>query len=237
MIAVFKREFRAYFTSPLGYVVLALIFALSGVYFYVYNILSYSADLTYVFENVHTWLMILVLPILTMRLFSDEKRQKTDQALLTAPVNLTGVVLGKYLAALCLFAIGLSITLVMAIVVATQVSPDWVVIAGNYAGLLLLGGMVIAVGLFISTLTESQLIAALGTFLASFIIMMQDILSAAFFSNWDWAMDITNFLSVNIRYGNFTDGLIRYDDIVFFLSMQVLFLFLAVRVLDRKRWN
>lgn len=235
MIAVFKREFRAYFTSPLGYVVLALIFFLSGVYFYMYNILSYSADLTYVFENVHTWLMILVLPILTMRLFSDEKRQKTDQALLTAPVSLTGVVLGKFLAALSLFAIGLSITLVMAIVVATQVSPDWVVIAGNYAGLLLLGGMVIAVGLFISTLTESQFIAALGTFLASFVIMMQDILSAALLG--DWATDITNFLSVNIRYGNFTDGLIRYDDIVFFLSMQVLFLFLAVRVLDRKRWN
>jgi hypothetical protein len=81
----------------------------------------------------------------------------------------------------------------------------------------------------------SQFIAALGTFLASFVIMMQDILSAALLG--DWATDITNFLSVNIRYGNFTDGLIRYDDIVFFLSMQVLFLFLAVRVLDRKRWN
>ena len=235
MIAVMKKEFKGLFSCPIGYSVLAVLFCLSGAFFFLGNLYSANSDLSQVFSNMYM-VILLILPILTMRLFSDERRQKTDQALLTAPVNLTGVVLGKYLAALCLFAIGLSITLVMAIVVATQVSPDWVVIAGNYAGLLLLGGMVIAVGLFISTLTESQLIAALGTFLASFIIMMQDILSAAFFSNWDWAMDITNFLSVNIRYGNFTDGLIRYDDIVFFLSMQVLFLFLAVRVLDRKRW-
>jgi ABC-2 type transport system permease protein len=235
MIAVFKREFRSYFTSPVGYVVLSLIFALSGVYFYIYNILSYSADLTYVFENVHTFLMILVLPVLTMRLFSEEKRQKTDQALLTAPVSLTGVVLGKYLAALALFAIGISIMLVMALVIALQVTPDWVIILGNYVGLLLLGGMVIAVGLLISTLTESQFIAALGTFLASFLMLMVDTLAAAFVG--DWITDIVAFLSVNIRYGNFTDGWIRYDDIVFFLSMQALFLFLAVRVLDRKRWN
>ncbi len=235
MTAIFKREFRAYFTAPVGYVVLGLIFALSGIFFYIYNILSYSADLTYVFENIHTFLMILVLPVLTMRLFSDEKRQKTDQALLTAPVSLTGVVLGKFLAALALFAIGISITLVMAIVIATQVSPDWVVILGNYFGLLLLGGTVIAVGLFISTLTESQFIAALGTFLASFLMLMVDTLASVLAG--DWVTEIVTFLSVNIRYGNFTGGLIRYDDIVFFLSMQALFLFLAVRVLDRKRWN
>lgn len=235
MSAVFKREFRAYFTSPIGYVVLALIFALSGIYFYIYNILGYSGDLTYVFENIHTFMMLLVLPVLTMRLFSDEKRQKTDQALLTAPVSLTGIVLGKFLAALAIFAMGTAVTLVMAFVVALQLSPDWVVIFGNYFGLLLLGGMVIAVGLLISTLTESQFIAALGTFLASFVMIMVDTLSAAFFG--DWMADVVAFLSVSSRYGNFTGGLIRYDDIVFFLSMQALFLFLTVRVLDRKRWN
>ena len=235
MTAVFKREFRAYFTSPIGYIVLALLFGLAGVYFYIYNILGYSGDLTYVYSNIHTFTMLLVLPVLTMRLFSDEKRQKTDQALLTAPVSLTGIVVGKFLAALSIFAMGIAITLVMALIVATQLTPDWVVIFGNYFGLLMLGGMVIAVGLLISALTESQFIAALGTFLAAFVMVMIDTLWAALFG--DWMADAITFLSVSARYGNFTGGLIRYDDIVFFLSMQVLFLFLTVRVLDRKRWN
>ena len=235
MTAVFKREFRSFFTSPVGYVVLAVLVCFSGYFFFVYNLASGSADMSSVYGNLFTIVLLLVLPVLTMRLFSDEKRQKTDQALLTAPTSLTGIVVGKFLSALLMFAIGLSITIVYAVVIAVQVTPDWMVIIGNLLGLLLLGGMVISIGMLISSLTESQFIAALGTFVVSFALLMIDNLKYLF--NASWLATIVDFLSINQRYNDFTIGVIHYDDILFFLSMQVLFLFLTVRVLDRKRWS
>ena len=112
---------------------------------------------------------------------------------------------------------------------------DLCVIIGNLLGLLLLGGMVISIGMLISSLTESQFIAALGTFVVSFALLMIDNLKYLF--NASWLATIVDFLSINQRYNDFTIGVIHYDDILFFLSMQVLFLFLTVRVLDRKRWS
>lgn len=236
MSAVFKREFKAFFTSPVGYFVLAVLFGFAGFYFFANNMYMRSADLTGVFGGLFTIVLLLVLPVLTMRLFSDEKRQRTDQALLTAPVSLTGIALGKFFAALLMFAIGISITIVFAIIIAFQVTPDWLVIIGNYVGLLLLGGMIIAIGMFISSLTESQFIAALGTFAISFALLMVDSLSSVFYSV-SWIGTVVEFISVSARYNEFTSGVINYDNIVFFISMIGLFVFLTVRVLDRKRWS
>ena len=236
MSAIFKREFKAFFTSPVGYFVLAVLFAFSGFFFFQANLMAKMSDLSYLFGNLFTIALLLVLPILTMRLLSDDKRQKTDQALLTAPVSLTGIALGKFLAALLMFAIGIAITLVFAVIIAVKVTPDWMVIIGNYLGLLLLGGTVIAIGLLISSLTESQFIAALGTFVVSFALLMVDSLTSFFPSNNVLAA-VVDFISINQRYNDFTIGVINYDNIIFFLSMQALFIFLTVRVLDRKRWS
>lgn len=236
MSAVFKREFKAFFSSPIGYIVLAMLFCFSGYYFFLYNLTLGQKDLSGVFGGVFTIVMLLVLPVLTMRLFSDDKRQRTDQALLTAPVKLTGIVLGKFFAAMLVFAIGLCITLVYGIVIAFVVTPDWLTILGNFLGLLLLGGMVIAAGIFFSSLTESQFIAAICTFAFSFVLIMLDSLSSLFSSN-EIVVAVVNFLSVTQRYNDFTLGAINYDNILFFLSMQALFLFLTVRVLDHKRWS
>lgn len=235
MTAIFKREFKTYFTSPIGYCVLAIMFALTGYAFVYYNVTYATPDLSYVFQYLQMYMLILVLPILTMRLMSDDKRQKTDQVLLTSPVSLTGIVAGKFLAAMLLFAIGCSMTLVCAVIIAFQTTPDWMVIFGNYIGLLLLGGMVIAIGLLISSLTESQFIAALGSFLASLVLLMIDGLKTLFDN--EFIATVVDFLSVNQRFTSFTAGTIQYDDIIFFLSFQALFLFLTVRLLDRKRWN
>ena len=235
MIAVFKREFKNYFTSPIGYCVLAILFGLTGFFFVGYNLSSGSPDMTSVFQSLQMYMLILVLPILTMRLMSDDKRQKTDQILLTAPVSLTGIVLGKFMAAMLLFAIGCSMTLVCAVIIAFKFQPDWLVIFGNYIGLLLLGGMVIAIGLLISCLTESQFIAALGTFLASAALLLTD--AVKYLIDSSIVAAIVDFLSVTQRYASFSAGTIQYDDVLFFASMQALFLFLTVRLLDRKRWN
>ena len=232
MSAVFKREFRSFFTSPIGYVVFAVLFYFSGTYFYQANMMAGMPDLAYVFSGLFT-VVLFVLPLLSMRLLSDEKRQKTDQALLTAPTGLTGVVIGKFLAALLVYALGIAITLVYAVVIALKVSPDWMVIIGNYLGLLMLGGLIIAIGIFISSLTESQLIAALGTYAIVLLLWMIDSISATA----EWVVSVIGFLSLQTRYTNFTNGLIGYNDVLFFLALQALFLFLTVRVLDRRRWS
>ena len=114
MGAVFRRELRSFFTNPIGYIVLAVMFCVSGYFFFYYNLSVNNADLTNVFVKLFS-IVLLALPFLTMRLFSEEKRQKSDQALLTAPVSLTGIVMGKFLATLLLYVIGLSITLVYAV--------------------------------------------------------------------------------------------------------------------------
>lgn len=236
MTAVFKREFRSFFTSPVAYIVLAILFAIGGYFFYLANMEVGYRSLSYVFNYLYSFGCFLVLPILTMRLFSEEKRQKTDQALLTAPVSLTGIVLGKFFAALLVYLIGISITLVFGCVIAAVGDPSWITVLGNYLGLLLYGGMIIAAGLLFSCLTESQLIAALFTFAFEMILTSINYLKTAFANN-SIVASVVDFLSVSERYNNFTGGAIRYDDVVFFLIMQAVFLFLAVRVLDRKRWN
>ena len=134
------------------------------------------------------------------------------------------------------FALSLVLLLVFAMIIAFQVMPDWSVIFGNYIGLLLVGGLVISIGLLISSVTESQLIAAIGTLGISFILILMDSLAASF-STLTYLTTIVNFLSVSQRYSMFTSGIINYDDIIYFISMQALFLFLTVRILDRKRWS
>lgn len=237
MGAIFRRELRAFFTNPLGYVVIAVFWAISGVYFFSFNLSYGTADLSYVFQELFS-IVLLCLPFLTMRLFSEEKRQKTDQALFTAPTGLTAIVLGKFLATLVLFIIGLSITLVFAVVIACQpdTTVDWMTILGNYLGLALVGGLIISIGIFISSLTESQIVAAVCTLAVSIVLMCIDMLSTLF-DSVTWLTSVTGFLSILSRFSTFTAGLIYYDNVIFFLSLQVLFLFLTVRVLDSKRWN
>ncbi len=236
MSAVFKREFKTFFTSPIAYFILAIIFFFAGQAFVLANVQYGMADLSYVFNMLFTVVLLIILPILSMRLFSEEKRQKTDQALLTAPVSLTGIAMGKFLAALSVFAVSISITLVFAIIIATQVTPDWMVIIGNFVGMLLLGGTILSVGLLISSLTESQFIAALGTFVVSFGLLNIDGVTSLFGSG-KVVTAIVDFLSISQRYNDFTIGVLHYDDILFFLTVQALFIFLTVRVLDSKRWS
>lgn len=236
MRAVFKREFRAYFTSPLGYFVLAIVFLFSGFFFYMYNMFDGSPSLSGVYGGLFIVSLLIVLPVLTMRLFSEDRRGRTDQALFTAPVSLTGIVMGKFLAALLVFAIAVSITLVFAVVMAFSVVPDWAVIFGNYLGLIMMGGLIIAIGLLISTFTESQFVSAIATFAVSFGLLMVDELTAVFTSNTA-VVSVVNFISVFQRYNNFTLGALNYADAVFFLSLQALFIFLTVRSLDRRRWG
>jgi len=180
-------------------------------------------------------IVLFLVPVLTMRLLSEERRTKTDQTLLTSPVSRFGIVVSKYLAALCVYALAISGTLVMAIVLQIYSRPDWSVVFGNFTGLFLMGAALIAVCLFISSLTENQVISAVGGFGASLLLILLDALY--FVVNNRALRQVFRHMSFNDRYRGFTIGVVGFADVIFFISVAVCFLLFTVIVLERRRWN
>ncbi len=232
MGAIFKREFKSYFTSPLGYVVLT-VFALFEGFFFYYLFSNSSGDITVLFSFMMNIVMFLC-PILTMRLMSEDKRLKVDQALLTAPVSLWGIVMGKFLAALAMFSLCFLLTLVNQLIFAIFVTPDWMVYIGNLLGMLLLGSSLIAIGIFISALTESQLVSAVVSFGVVLFIMLMDTIASAI--KVEAISNVITTLSFNTRYESFSNGVLDFSNLFYFVSITAVFLFLTVRMLQKKRW-
>lgn len=233
MFAIFKRELRAYFTSPLGYVFLAIFYAFSGLFFYIFALSVGSTDISSVFLMMFMVLMIFV-PLLTMRLLSEDKKQKTDQLTLTAPVSLLSIVMGKFLAAYAIFAIGVAVMPVYGFVMSTFATVSWLPIWGNTVGLLLLGGIFVSIGLFVSSLTENQMIAAIGGFFINLMILLMNTLTSALPSGF--FRDVLSSISVYSRYSEITNGIFSLSSLIFFISVILIFLFLTVRVLEKRRW-
>ena len=167
MIAVFKKELKSYFTSMIGFVFLAMFLVIVGLYFMIYNLINQSANFSYVLQGIQ-FLFILIVPVITMRIIAEENRQKTDQLLYTAPVSVSKVTAGKYLALVTLFGIGILIISLYPLILSGFGVVDFAIAYGSIFGFFLLGSAYIAMGLFISSLTESQVIAAV----ISFVVML-----------------------------------------------------------------
>ena len=235
MGAIFKREMKAYFTSPLAYIYIAVFYVYTGMYFVSSNIYSATTDMTYVFSGVFT-LMMIMLPLLTMRLMSEEKKQKTDQCLLTAPVNLAEIVMGKFFAALCVFLIGMAIYIPYVLVLYKLAGTvAWATVLGNMLALLLLGASFISIGMFVSSLTENQIVSAIASFILIMLLYMIDVLARSV--SVEWLKNIMTSLGFYNKYYEFTNGIINIPSIVFFLSAIFIFNFLTVRVLEKRRWG
>lgn len=234
MGAIYKRELSGYFNSAIGYVVLAVYYFFSGLFFYLYCFYRDSASLGYVFANMF-YIVMFIIPVLTMKTFSEERRQKTDQALLTSPVSLTEIVLGKFLGAFTIYGLCCAIFLVYGVVISFFAQPQWSVMLCTLLGMFLLGAAVIAINVFISSLTESMVVAAVVGMAVGLLID-----TMGYFANLipvDWlrtVLDKINFLNY---YTNFTYGILSAVDVVFYLSVTGLFLFFTVRVLERRRWS
>lgn len=234
MIAVLKRELKGYFTSPIGWIYLAVFYFFAGLFLFLGPILLLSPNMSMIFSSLQTIVMFLV-PILTMRLFSEDKRQRTEQLLLTAPIGLTGIIFGKLLAAFTVFTLGFSATFVYALVLESFGSLEWAVYFSNLLGMLLLGLALISIGAFISSLTENQVVAAIGGFAVTLLLVFVDTLASVFTTGFISTI-LTN-LSVYTRYNDFSLGVINFSDIIFFLSVSAIFVFLTVRVFEKKRWS
>ena len=234
MVAILKRELSSYFNSAVAYVVMAVYFLFSGLFFSMICVENDSASLTYVFGNMFI-IILFVIPIITMKTFSEEKRQRTDQALLTSRTSLFEIVMGKFLGAFILFALCSLIFVVYALVISFFTTPDWAVVLCTYFGLLLLGAALIAIDVFISVLTESMIISAVAGMGVGLLIYMLSNLSS--YITVDWIASIVKKIDFLTYYTNFTYGMLNLTDIVFFLSVTGLFLFFTARVLEKRRWS
>ena len=176
MKAIYKKEMRAFFTQMTGYVFLGFLLLLMGIWFTFLNLLNLSANIQHVLSNVTIFFFILM-PTLTMRIFSEEAKQKTDQLLFTSPLTVAQIVIGKFLASLSLFFVGIVITILLPLMVMGHTELPVSQIVGAYIGFFLLGAACISVGIFVSVLTENQIIAAVGTMGAIFVMFLMDMIA------------------------------------------------------------
>ena len=234
MIAILRREFMAYFFTPIGYIYLAVYFIFSGIYFTFTTILPQVADISQIYSSMFIIILFLI-PILTMRLLSEDKKNRTDQALLTAPVPLLNLVMGKFLAAVTVYVLGLSITLVYGVVVHIFTPPNWAIIWGNYMAMLLLGMALISIGMFISALTENQVIAAVGGFGVGFMLLIIDMLVS--FTDNALVHAILFEISFSRHFAMFPSGVFDFGSIFYFITITAIFIFLTVRIFEKRRWS
>lgn len=234
MTAILKKELGSFFTSAVGYVVLAVYYFFAGLFFYYYCFRMDSKDMATVFSNMFM-ITVLVIPIITMKSLSEEKKQKTDQALLTSPLGLSEIVIGKFLGALVMFLCCMLIYVLFALTLSFYSAPDWSVFIGNLLGTILLGASMIAINIFISSLTESMIISAIVGVCAGLVIFFID--SIAALVSVTWISTAISSLSFVGHYQNFTTGILSVSDMVFFLSVIALFSFLTLRVLEKRRWS
>lgn len=235
MRAIFKREMRAYFASPVGYVVVAALLALYGFFYYQVMAIGSSSYITQVFSTMFMFSM-MIMPIITMRSMSDDRKNKTDQALITAPVSVTGIVMGKFLAAFGVYFIANTLALLPAITMGFFSSAfPWGILFGNYIGTLLYGAAMISIGVFISGLTISQVIAAIGTFVIAIFLMFVDQIASALSGNFIGT--ILTWISFTSRYDTFTQGIFSVSSCVYIISVAAVFVFLTARRVESRRWN
>ena len=233
MGAIIKRELNAYFRSPVGYVFCAVYIFFSALYFRAVLIDGQSAQ----FPQIYSGMMnidLLILPVLTMRLFSEERRQKTDQILITSPVSIFSLVMGKFIAAMCVYTACTLFTLLYAVVLSIFVDPGWALVAGNIIGALMFGGAFIAIGMFISSLTESQVVAAIISFFLGTTFILLDVIPVLVKN--ETVLSLIEWVSFVGRYTPFTEGLLDFSSVIFFLSVIATFFFFTMQSIEKRRW-
>lgn len=240
VLATFRRELRAYFFSPLAYMVMCFFLAVSGVIFIL--LVSQLNDprsvggppLGFFFQA--SWLMLLlVIPVLTMRLISEEMRSGSIEVLMTAPVTEGQVVAGKFLAAWAFYAALWLPTVVYGLSIHLYEKVDWGPVAAGYLGVLLIGAFFLSIGVFASSMTRSQLLAAMITVALLLLLFLVSLFEALF--NNETIKQALGFMNVWNHIEEFSTGIVDTRRLIFYLSGTFFFLFLASRALEDKKWR
>ena len=287
MLAIYKRELKSYFQTPIGYIFMSLFLLISGILFVLGNVFEQNPSFSGFLSSI-IFIFLLAVPVLTMRLMTDEKRLRTDQLLLTSPVKITQIILGKYLAAVTIFLITIAVTVIYAVALSLHGEIDGWETLGSYIGFILLGCSFISIGLFISSTTENQVVAAIVTFCALLLSWIMDFIQQGIPTDpltgfiflivvvvgiciWIYLSTknlliplvigvlglgaalivfllnqpvylgfigkVLEWVSLVKRYSSFPRGILNFDSVVYYLSVSALFVFLSVRLVEKKRWS
>ncbi len=234
MSIIFRRDLLAYFRTPVGYVFIGVFLTLSGLIFDLYNLQYLSGDLLSFLSQL-TLLVMLLCPLLTMRLLCEERQKRTDQLLLTSPVGLGAMVVGKYLAAAGVMLITIALTNVYTLIIAVcgrVYMGEWFV---GYLGFTLQSLGFLAIDLFVSSFAKNQMTGAVAAFGANFLLWMADLLADHL--PYAWMQQALNFLSLYDRYEPFRLGQLSFSGVLFFLSFIACCLVATVRVMDARRFS
>lgn len=287
MLAIYKKELRTYFNSIIGWLFIAFFLAFIGIYFFVNNLWYGYTNFGYALYSV-TLIFVLLVPMVTMRIMAEENKQKTDQLLFTSPVSVEKIIFGKYFAAVTLFAVVMLICCTYPLIMSLFGEVELLISYASIFVFFLLGCAYLAIGIFISALTESQAFAAILTFIVvlatylmdgiaslfstsartawlmfafllflvavlTWIIMKNKIVTGLFFVISQVAMaavyflkptlldgaivNVFNWFSVVARFDDFVNGVFNVSSVVYYISIVVLFNFLTIQAIKKRRWN
>lgn len=248
--AICKKEIKTYFTSPIAYVVMTVFLLLFGFFFcsliwwfnsqslqmaqnqYYYQQLNIN-QMVYspLFNNINI-IFIFIIPLLTMRIFSEEKKRQTDELLYTCPISVNQIILGKYFASLFVLLVMLLLTGILSIFAFSYGNPELAPILSGYLGLFLMGAAFLAVGIFFSSVTENQIVSAFLTFGVLLLLLILNWIPAG--GMWK---DVINYVSSSQHLDNMTRGILDTTDLVYYLSFIFLGLFLTHSVIQSRRWR
>jgi ABC-2 type transport system permease protein len=257
ILAIYRREMSSYFVSPIAYIVIGFFLLVTGYFFS--NILAILIERSFMaqmqaqrmgappemdvpsmvirnFIGVIATLLLFLIPMLTMGVYAEERKRGTMEMLMTSPISELQIVIGKYLASLTLFVLMLAPTILYFVVVSRYSEPamPWRILWSGYLGVFLLGAVLIAIGSFISALTESQIVAGVVTFVIFLLLWVIDLGSRG---AGTVTGEIFKYLSILQHYDSFAQGVIDTSSIIFYVSAAVLGIFLTLRTLDSMRWR
>ena len=233
-LIIAQKELNTYFASPLAYIITAVFLLVSGFFFSRLVQITGEATLRYWFGNMIV-VLLLVSPFLTMRLLAEEQRMGTIELLLTSPVRDWEVVVGKYLGALGFMLFMFALTLFYPLLLSRIGSPDWGPVAGGYLGIILYGAAALAIGVFASSLSQNQIVTAFVSFA---ILLILYLLNAGITGTQTGVIaNVIEYITMGAHFDDFVRGVIDTQHVVYYLIMVVLFLFMATRIVESKRWR
>lgn len=240
MLAIYKRELRSFFTTPMGYVYIAMFWAASSFAFCMTTLLAGAESSVSSYFTVELLIIALMTPLLTMKSFSEERKLKTEQLLLTAPISLPTFVGAKFFASYTMFVITYLVSCLNLPIMFAYLSKNNLyhynaaIAFGSCVAQLLVGAAFIALGLLISALTENQMVAAVGTLTASALLLGASLANS--FINFAPLRMMLTWISIYARFSNFTQGYFDLAALIYYVSFAFVCLFVTVRIYEKRRW-
>ncbi len=232
MSAIFWKEVKSYFYSPMAYILIGLFLLLTSIFFFPY--LTYGSGEFNSILSTMGFILLFIVPVLTMRILAEDRKNGTEVLLITSPSSITSMVVGKFFAVCFIFLVMTVLTFIYPIIQLCYGGTFTVQLVGGYIGFLLLGMTFISIGVFASSLTENQVVAAVISFVALLIMWLSDSLASMV---GGVGSKILGWFSLLSRYDGFNTGILGLSPVVYYLSFTTVFLFLTVRVIEKRRWS